>query len=277
MRHWLITLLLASALCACDRVPGWSSTETGQSLLIAGSSTMVPLAEKLLEAFLRDRRNITAVCDGGGSSAGIIALQRGAIDIALLSRDVSAQEDKQGLRCLPYARNGVGLAVHPSNPLSDLSVVQIRSILAGDVADWMAVGGKAGNIRVISRKSGSTTLQSVNDLILHGEDLTHDAVPAASATELMRMTADDPAAVGFVSYADLEHCPADLRSRIKILTVHQVPMQRETILSGRYPLTRVLHFAILEERTPAAQAFLDFVLSPQGRQITMEQGLLPVR
>ena len=276
MRHWLLALLLVPALCACDRIPGWK-TETGQSLLIAGSSTMVPLVEKLMEVFLQDRRNISVVCGGGGSSAGIIALQRGAIDIALLSRDVKTQEDTQGLHCLPYARNGVGLAVHPSNPLSDISVDRMRSVLIGDVTDWMPVCGKAGDIRVISRKSGSTTLQSVNDLILYGEDLAPDAVPAASATELMRMVAEDPQAVGFVSYADLERCPADLRSRIKMLTVNQVPMQRETILSGRYPLTRVLHFAILEERTPAAQAFLDFVLSPHGRQITTEQGLLSVR
>ena len=91
------------------------------------------------------------------------------------------------------------------------------------------------------------------------------------------MVADDPQATGFVSYADLGLCPADLRNRIKILTVNQTPMQRETILSGRYPLTRVLHFASLEERTPAAQAFLDFALSPHGRKITMEHGLLPVR
>ena len=277
MRFLLITVLLMPALCACDRIPGWTRAETGQSLLVAGSSTMLPLAENMVEAFLRDRRNVSAVCSGGGSSAGIVALRRGAIDVALLSRDVRGQEDAQGLRCLPYARNAVALVTHPSNPLSDLSVERMRAILVGDVDNWAAVGGKDGNIRVISRKAGSTTLQSINDLILHGDDITDAATLAASSGELLNLVAADPHAVGFVSYADWSHAPADMPTRIKMLTVNQVRMQRETILSGRYPLTRVLYFAMLEEQTPVARAFLDFALGPQGRKITAEMGLLPLR
>ena len=277
MPRLLMTLILVSALCACERIPGWNTPQAGQSLLVAGSSTMLPLAEKLAEAFSRDRGGFSVFCEGGGSSAGIVALRRGVIDVALLSRDVRDQEDAQNVRCLPYARNAVAFVVHPSNPVSDMSVEQIRAILVGDVADWTTVGGKAGDIRIISRKIGSTTLQSVNDLVLHGEDLADNAVQAASVAELLNRVAVDPQAVGFVSYADMEHCPPDLRGRIKIVTVNQAPMQRETILSGRYPLTRVLYFAFLEERTSVAQAFLDFVLGPHGRQITMEQGLLSVR
>lgn len=277
MRCILIAVFCIATLCACEHIPGWNHRETGQSLLVAGSSSMLPLAEKLVDAFVGNRRDVSAVCTGGGSTAGIVALRRGVIDIALLSRDVRGQEDAQGLRCLPYARNAVALVTHPANPLPNLSVEQIRSVLVGDVTDWVMVGGKAGNIRVVSRKIGSTTLQSVNDLILHGEDLAHSAAPAASATELLNMVAADPQAVGFVSFADMERCPVDLWSRIKLLTVNQVPMRRETVLSGRYPLTRVLHFAVLEKQTPAAQTFLDFALGPHGRQIIVEQGLLPVR
>jgi phosphate transport system substrate-binding protein len=274
--RFVIAVILVLALSGCEQIAAWNKTEKEQSLLMAGSSTMVHLAEKLTQAFTQGNQGISIVCEGGGSTAGIVALQRGVIDLALLSRDVHGREDAPGLRCLPYARNAVGLVAHPSNSLSDLSVEQIRHILLGDITDWAAVGGKTGPVRVISRNAGSTTLQIVNDLVVHGEDLAHDAVHAASARELLEKVAADPQAVGFVSYADLEHLANSSRNTVALLTVQGVPMQRETILSGRYPLTRVLYFAV-RDVTPAAQAFLNFALGPEGRKVTQEQGLLLVR
>jgi phosphate transport system substrate-binding protein len=189
----------------------------------------------------------------------------------------AAQEDAEGLGCYPYASNGVAMVVHFSNPLNDISIEQIRALLVGDNTSWAVLNGRMNTIRVISRKVGSTTLQSINDLILFGEDITSSAVEAASSTELLSIVAVDPHAVGFVSYADLANISEELRSRIRLLTVDQVSMCRETILSGRYPLTRILYFAVQNQRTPAANAFVDFLLSPRGRQIVVNHGMIPLR
>jgi len=237
---------------------------------------MVPLAEKLVAAFTKENRSVMAVCEGGGSTAGIVALRRGVIDVAIMSRDVRGSEDAPGIISYPYARNAVAIVVHPSNPLEDLSMETIRSVLVGDVADWARLHGAAGAIRVVSRQEGSTTLQSVNDLVLFGEDMTPDAQPEPTSVELMKKVAAEPNALGFVSYADLEHSPANERPTIKVLIVNKVPMQRETILSGRYPLTRVMHFVVQEKQTPTTHGFVAFIRSAEGRRITTEHGLIPV-
>ena len=106
--------------------------------------------------------------------------------------------------------------------------------------------------------------------------MAHGAVPVDSAAILVQNVGDDPQAVGFVSYADMQELPAELLASVKLLSVEGVPMQRETILSGRYPLTRQLFFAV-RHTSPATQAFLDFCLRPEGMKITRETGLLTVR
>jgi len=93
---------------------------------------------------------------------------------------------------------------------------------------------------------------------------------------LMKMVGSDPGAVGFISYADFEHAAAEQRALVKILTINGVHMQRGTILSGRYPLTRSMFFAVQEKQTPATSAFIAFFRSQRGRQITIEQDLVPV-
>ncbi|MBQ3060059.1 MAG: phosphate ABC transporter substrate-binding protein [Desulfovibrio sp.] len=266
-------LLLTMTLLGCEGIG--STQEARQSLLIAGSSTMLPLAEALSQAFAARHGQIDVICEGGGSTAGIVALQRGGIDIALMSRDVRPREDSTYLRCLPYARNGIGLVVHASNPVREISVPQARMLLTGEYSNWQQTGGQAGKIHVISRAKGSTTLQGVNDIILHGEDMAPDAVTAASAAALVQKVGADTQAVGFVSYADMQELPAELLAAVKLLSVEGVAMQRETILSGRYPLTRQLFFAV-RHASPATQAFLDFCLGPEGMKITREAGLLTV-
>lgn len=267
-------LLLTMTLLGCEGIGG--TQEARQSLLIAGSSTMLPLAEALGQAFAVRHGQVDVICEGGGSTAGIVALQRGGIDIALMSRDVRPREDGAYLRCLPYARNGIGLIVHAANPVQEISVAQARMLLTGEYDNWQQTGGQPGAVNVISRAKGSTTLQSVNDIILHGEDMTPNALTAGTAVSLVQSVGADPQAVGFVSYADIQELPAELLASVKLLSVEGVPMQRETILSGRYPLTRQLFFAV-RHTSPAAQAFLDFCLGPEGMKITREIGLLTVR
>jgi phosphate transport system substrate-binding protein len=272
----VVAVFLVFALCGCKPFSGRDDPESEGSLLVAGAFSMLPLAEELVDVFSRRQRGFFIICQGGGSTAGITALRRGVIDIALLSRDVTGQEDGRDVRCLPYARNGVGLIVHHSNALSDLSIEQIHDILTGVITDWERVGGQGGSIHVVSRDARSATLHGVNDLILHGVDMTYAVVPASDILELAETVAADPKAVGIVSYSDMGHLPTSLRGAVKTLTVQGVPMRRETILSGRYPLTRVLHFAV-RNATPAAQAFLDFAFGNSGKKVTRGQGLLLVR
>jgi phosphate transport system substrate-binding protein len=272
-----VAVFLMFALCGCNSFFERDEPGSEGSLLVAGAFSMLPLAEKLTDAFSREKKGLSTVCEGGGSTAGIVALRRGVIDIALLSRDVAGHEDEQNVRCLPYARNGVGLVVHHSNALSDLLIEQIHDILTGGITDWEHLGGKSGSIHVISRDARSATLRGVNDLILHGEEMAHDAVWTSDIRELAEKVAADPKAVGIVSYSDMGLLPTSLRGTVKTLTVQGVPMQRETILSGRYPLTRVLYFAVRNTATPAAQAFLDFALGDHGKKVTRGEGLLLVR
>jgi hypothetical protein len=58
----------------------------------------------------------------------------------------------EGVAAFPFARDGIGVIVHPSNRIAGLTLNQVRSIYRGEVLDWQAVGGPAGEM---DRNDGS--------------------------------------------------------------------------------------------------------------------------
>ena len=64
----------------------------GQTLTIAGSTSVQPFAEKLAEVYMQHRPGLLINVQGGGSSAGIMAVQQRAADIGASSRELNDSE-----------------------------------------------------------------------------------------------------------------------------------------------------------------------------------------
>lgn len=276
------SLMLMLVVClpflgACDQFYHLRKPEQSQTLLIAGSSSLKPVSEKLIAAFVAKYPDSIVVCEGGGSTGGLMALRRSSIDVAALSRDVRRIEDAKNIITLPLARNGIGFIVHSSNILTSLSPTQLRDMLTGRVHNWATVGGTHGPVAVHSRGKNSTTLRAVDDLLLNGDDIVKAAKRHATAEDLAQAVGADPAGVGFVSWADSNALSSDVQAKIKFLAVNHVPMHRNTLLSGRYPMTRVFSYALRDDASPTARQFVDFTMSAEGQRILREEGLLTVR
>jgi len=91
-RSALTLLLLIPGMIACPRQGQLSS------LLVAGSSTVLPYSQKLAEEFSRRNPMIHVLCDSGGSLAGLIAVKRGAIGVAAMSHELKSRQDEEGVR-----------------------------------------------------------------------------------------------------------------------------------------------------------------------------------
>lgn len=240
------------------------------SLLIAGANTMLDLNRALTQEFTRNHPMVDVAVEQGGSLAGLIAVQRGAIDVAAMSRELSEAEDSPRTRSYLVAKNDIAIAVHPQSPLRNLSAQQVRAILMGEITEWQAVGGPPGAIRVVSRAPGSSSRQFLQELVLQGEDFTLQALEVESAKEMAKEIAADPLAIGYVALKDRDATP------LNYLSIDGVPATRTTVLSGRYRFTQPLFFVVYGDASPTAQAFVQFALSPRGQAIVAEQHLFPV-
>lgn len=239
-------------------------------LLIAGAHAMYALNQSLAEAFSKTHNNIDVVLESGASLSALIALKRGSVDVAVMSRDIKNSEDEIGLRNYLVARNGIAIAVGPGIKLSNLQSHQVRAMFSGEVSNWSQVGGPNAPVRVISRTRGSAAREFVEGVLLEGGDITAAAIECDSARKLTQMVANTPHAIGFISIKDkLTAVP------VGYVNVGGVEASRETLLSERYPYTQSLYMVTLSDhQRTTAKLFVDFVRSAPGQSLVDAAGMV---
>jgi phosphate transport system substrate-binding protein len=272
----LALLLAAALLCSsCREEP------PRETLLIAGSTTMQGYLEPLVAAFQKSHPRASVVSEPGGSTAGLVALKRGAIDVATIAREVTADEDDLHLHDYLVARDGVAIVVNKQNPLDDIAVHQIAQVCTGEIRTWKALAKqgtpaadlekleKLGEITLLDRPKSSHTRKSLLDLVLGGDDSIHGAREVADTKEMDEAIKADPRAMSYVAL----HW---LHEGVKALRVEDVPMSRTTMMSGRYKLTRSFYLAVYLNPSPVTEQFVEFTLSPEGQKLLENDGLLGV-
>jgi phosphate transport system substrate-binding protein len=101
----------------------------------------------IAEEYMRKHPEIQINVQGGGSTAGILAVQRGVCDIGMSSRELKKEEKE--LHRIVIARDGIVVIVNPKNKVDDLSSVEIRKIFSGKIKNWREVGGEEKPITVV--------------------------------------------------------------------------------------------------------------------------------
>ena len=133
-------------------------------ITVKGSDTMVILAQKWAEVYMKSNPNAAIQVTGGGSGVGISALINGATDIANASRKMKSTE-KEKLKAryntlgveVACAKDGITVYLHPSNKVTELAVEQLGKIFRGEIKNWKEVGGADADIKLYGRENSSGT------------------------------------------------------------------------------------------------------------------------
>jgi phosphate transport system substrate-binding protein len=248
----------------------WTPAQERATILIAGSSTVDAYTKVLAEEYMKQHPHITISHTGGGSTPGLLALKKGAIDMATMSRTLKWTEEDEYTKQYLIGKNGVAIGVHPSNPVQNLTIDQIYQIMTGKITNWSSVSGKQEAIQVLGRSKGSTTRIMIEDLVMQGASFTESTKEFASADELRTALENNPNAIGILGLQDVSDA-------IKRVTVGGVEMTKATILSNRYPLTRSFYYVWhTEPGSDHAEKnkldFLNFVRSEEGQKIIEKRG-----
>jgi phosphate transport system substrate-binding protein len=258
----LLTAWLVAGGC------NFSPQTTTRPLCIAGSTSVQPFAEKLAEIYMRRHPGTRIDVQGGGSSAGIYAVTHGASDLGASSRELLGEEKK--LIEIPIAFDGIAVIVHPSNPLTNISLTQIRKIFGGAVKNWSALGLPPHAIDLITREEGSGTREAFEHLVMGQQEITPAALVQDSNGSVREIVAGDPYSLGYISAGLVDE-------RVKALAIDGVLPTRNNIKDHSYKLVR--RFLLTARAAPAgsSKAFLDFVLGPNGQKILENEGLVGVK
>lgn len=268
-----VALLVLSVLLLLD----WAwAQKKDDTLILAGSTTVLPIAQRAAEEFMKLHPDVNISIRGGGSGVGIAALIDGTVDIANASRPIKTKELKKARQkgITPVgtviAKDGIAVIVHPSNPLENLSLAQIRDIYTGKVSRWSEVGGRNKPIVVISRDVASGTFEAFKKLALRGGRTRPDALMMASNKAVIITVAKTPGAIGYVGLGYL--CP-----EVKAIKVDGVYPSRRAVVSGEYKLARPLFMYTNGKPKGLAKELIDFILSPKGHNIVEELGFIPIK
>ncbi len=108
-------------------------------VLVAGSSSVTPVMEKLAEAYQKINAGVTVEVQQSDSTTGIVSAIDGTCDIGMASRELKDTETAKGVNATVIAMDGVAVIVNKANPLKAVSTDTVRQIYTGAVTDWADV------------------------------------------------------------------------------------------------------------------------------------------
>ena len=128
-------------IAAVEGAEAFAGSDVSGKVVVAGSSSVTPVMEKLREAYLALNPNAEIEVQQSDSTAGMTAAIDGVCDIGMASRELKDSELEAGLTSTVIARDGIAVIVSNDNPVTGLTADQVRAIYMGEVTDWDEVNG----------------------------------------------------------------------------------------------------------------------------------------
>ena len=254
---------------------GTNLAVAAQNVVIKGSTTVLPVAQAALEAYMKTHPGINISLSGGGSGDGIKALVDKSTDIANSSREIKDKEitlaKEKGVSPVAHtiAIDALTPIVHPKNKVNGLTIDQLSQIYQGKITNWKEVGGDDLKIIVVSRDSSSGTFESWGHLVLNNAKVTPKAQLQASSGAVVQAVSKNRYAIGYVGIGYIDKA-------VKGLTVNGITASAKTALSKEYPIARPLYMYTNGQPTGEAANFIKFVLSPAGQKLVVKEGFIPI-
>jgi len=260
---------------------GFAFMPAPKKITVKGSDTMVILAQKWAEVYMKSNSDVVIQVTGGGSGTGISALINGATDICNSSRPMKQSEmDKLKDRYsslgveIPCAKDGVTIFLNESNPVKELTIKQLSDIFSGRVKNWKEVGGTDQPIKLYGRENSSGTYVFFKDQVVK-TDYAASCQTLPGTAAVVNAVAKDKSGIGYggAAYASgVKHCAVKKDDKSPAFVANA-----ETIKKGQYPITRYLYMYLTNRPTGDVKKYIDWILSPDGQKLVTEIGYFPVR
>ncbi len=269
-----LAVIAIAALAACGGDGGTSAPggTTSEQISIDGSSTVFPLAEAAAEDFTNSQRGAARVTVGeSGTGGGFGKFCRGETQISNASRPISSEEMATCASAniqyieIPIAFDGLSVVVHPSNPLTNVTMAELRRVwepaAQATVTQWRQVFPQGPNtpLQLFGAGTASGTFDYFTEAVNGDSGASRtDYTPTEDDNVTVQGVAGNPGAMGYFGYAYYEQN----RERVRALSVNGVAPTPETIASGDYPLSRPMFIYVNAEalRRPQVRRFVTYFI-----------------
>ena len=117
----------------------YSGTGATEKITVAGSSSVSPVMEKLIEAYKGLYPDADIELNTSDSTTGVTNTIEGVCDIGMASRALKDDELSQGVTGTVIATDGIAVVVNLENPIDNLTTEQVQGIYMGEITDWSEI------------------------------------------------------------------------------------------------------------------------------------------
>jgi hypothetical protein len=256
--------LLLALISAC--VPTPEVTRLPTRLRLGDAADQAAVIDRLIEAYGHDRAWLSFVTDELPPAETLDRVRNDHLDLAILP----LTPEQLGLRLWTsgFAYDSLAVIVHPDNPISDLTLVQLRDIFQGRTFDWTPLGG-TGEVLPVSREANSIARQLFEERVMEGRAVTQNAVLKSSTQDVVAYVARTPGAIGYAPISQTD-------ARVKVISLEGVSPHPTTAARGQYVLSSPLYLVAQAEPQGDLREFVGWLLG-DGQAVLSQFGLGRVR
>ena len=293
------TLALATFAAAalfttgCDKKSGsGASGEKKIEIRAKGSDTMIQLATAWAEAYRKVKPNVFVNANGGGTGTGFAAFQNNTTDICNASREIKKEEAEKvkaatGKDPVEHlvAYDALAVYTHPSNPIKEISVEELRDIWAegGGITTWEQVNPAiTGKIVLVGRANSSGTYDYFREHICgktpekKQREFRAGISELGGSSEVVETVGKTPLAIG---YSGMGYKTPGV-NWLKVSPKKGEPAIEpgtEVARNKTYPIARGLYLYTAGAPDGEIKAFIEWIKGPDGQKIVEKVGFVPLK
>jgi phosphate transport system substrate-binding protein len=236
-----------------------TSVPNGTGVKIAGSSSMAAISQALKQGFEAKFPGSAIASETSDANAAIKQLLDGKVDLAAISRPLTADEKAAGLVDVPVSRDKIAVVVSADNPFTgELTHDQFAKIFRGEITDWSQVGGAPGAIRLVDRPDTSDLRQSFKGYPVFDGNFATGATAVAigqdSTDEMLKALGGD--GIGYGTAKQVLD-----KQGVRVISMWGTPPT-----DPRYPFSQPFSYVYKGQNpSPAVQAFLGYASAPEAQ------------
>ena len=253
------------------------------SVLFCGSTSLYPIMSSLASSFTEEfvtwdkvdpsfpAENISIYVAPGGSGVGVSAAVDKTADFGMVARamkDKEVEELGADYQSFIVARDALTVSVNAENPIcgvtDDLTTDQIQ----------VDASLPAETINVYIRDLSGGAYEVFQKSVMGDSEVTASATQSASMTELATNIANDPWGIGYAGFGAYNKANAE-KQVLQAMKVDGVEPTVENIVGDTYKIQRPVMFVTGDVVSPSEQAFIDYIFSQTGYDVTEANGYIP--
>jgi phosphate transport system substrate-binding protein len=266
---WRIAVCFCAAAFLSASAPSWAEELTWVGCGISKKAFMGALA-----AAYEKKTGVAIKLEGGGATRGIVDVSEGKADLGGTCRHALLRQEERGIRLVPVGWDALVVLVHPSNPVGNLTLEQLKDIYTGKIANWKQVGGKDRKILVVARAGKISGVgRMFRALVFKNpeQEFTPDAKIVKESAGVEQTVENDPGAIAVSGVSSAR------KRAVRLVWVNGKAPVRENIADGSYLLYRPLYLVAKTGASEEVMKFLAFAQSGEGQAVIAGEGTVNLK